>query len=88
MEFEWDELKNKININKHNIDFNLAKNIFLDNNRKTSIDNRRDYGEIRYITIGKMQNVIITAVYVHRKEKIRIISARLSNSKERKFYFN
>ncbi|ACB54102.1 hypothetical protein cce_4754 [Crocosphaera subtropica ATCC 51142] len=28
MEFEWDDPKNKINIEKHGIDFNFAKEVF------------------------------------------------------------
>ncbi|MBI4649684.1 MAG: BrnT family toxin [Bacteroidia bacterium] len=31
MQFEWDENKNKINIEKHNIDFNYAKEISYEN---------------------------------------------------------
>ena len=34
MKFEWDENKNKSNQDKHGIDFNNAKEVFQDNNRK------------------------------------------------------
>lgn len=46
MNFDWDEEKNQINIKKHHIDFNDAKDIFQ-SVRLTAIDSRRDYGETR-----------------------------------------
>ena len=33
MNFEWDESKSNSNKSKHGIDFETAKNIFLDENR-------------------------------------------------------
>jgi uncharacterized DUF497 family protein len=51
MIFEWDAVKNKINIKKHGIDFNDAKLIF-DGLTLTVEDDRFDYSEKRYITFG------------------------------------
>jgi len=85
MTFEWDENKNKQNQVKHGIDFNDAKEVFDDMNRTNSQDNRHDYGEKRWITIGLVANVLITVVYTIR-EAIRIISARRSNKNERQEY--
>ncbi len=85
MTFEWDENKNKQNQVKHGIDFNEAKDVFGDMNRTNSLDNRHDYGEKRWITIGMVANVLITVVYTIR-EAIRIISARRSNKNERQEY--
>ncbi len=87
MKFEWDENKNKSNRKKHGIDFNDAKEVFKDPNRTNSEDNRQDYGEKRWITIGKMYKVIIVVVYTIR-DATRIISARMANKKERKHYNN
>ena len=87
MEFEWDENKNKSNQEKHGIDFNDAKEVFKDENRTNSEDNRYDYGEKRWITIGKMYKAIIVVVYTIR-DATRIISARMANKKERKSYNN
>lgn len=72
MEFEWDENKNKSNQEKHGIDFNDAKDIFNDPNRINSEDNRKDYGEKRWIAIGKVANIFLTVVYTMR-DVIRII---------------
>ena len=87
MEFEWDENKNKSNIEKHGIDFNDAKEIFNDKNRTNSEDNRQDYGEKRWVSIGKMYKAIIVVVFTIRNAT-RIISARMANKKEREKYSN
>ncbi len=86
MKFEWDENKNQINIEKHSIDFNDVKNIFQ-NERLTATDNRRDYGETRKISIGKIVNHVCIAVYTERKNMVRIISARKANQRERRKYY-
>jgi len=87
MEFEWDENKNKLNQDKHGIDFNDAKEVFKDENRTLSEDNRFDYREKRWITVGIVANVFLTVVYTIR-DAIRLISARRSNRKERQEYNN
>lgn len=53
------------------------------------VDNRQDYGEIRKIATGRnTENFLITMVYTSRNGKIRIISARPANRKEKKRYEN
>ncbi len=86
MKFEWDDNKNQLNITKHGIDFNDAKRVFEDNKRLSSEDNRKNYGEKRWITIGKLKSVLIVVVYTHKTDVIRIISARLASKKEREKY--
>jgi uncharacterized DUF497 family protein len=54
MEFEWDENKNRQNLNKHGISFEEAQEIFF-GIVFTSIDERFDYDEIREISIGAIQ---------------------------------
>ena len=88
MEFEWDENKNATNKEKHGIVFNDAKSVFDDSKRKTSPDMRNDYGEDRWITIGKMIDTIIVVVYTIRNTIYRIISARYAKKKERDIYNN
>jgi len=86
MQFEWDENKNQINRNKHSIDFEEVKQVFDDTGRKVSKDTKNDYGEERYILIGRIIRGIIVVVFTIRKSIIRIISARPANKKEREFY--
>ena len=88
MNFEWDENKNKKNIEKHGIDFNDAKEVFKDEKRVVSKDDRKDYGESRWLTVGKAIGSIFAVVFTIRKTAIRIISARKAHKKERDDYYN
>ncbi len=54
MDFEWDEAKNQQNIAKHGIDFENAKHIF-DKPVLLRLDDRRNYGENRFIATGAMK---------------------------------
>ena len=87
MLFEWDEHKNQANIAKHGIDFNDAKNIFLDPHRAERVDNRQDYGEIRFQTIGMVEGTLLFVAYTYRNENTRIISARRAGHHERTKYY-
>jgi len=87
MKVEWHQTKNDCNLSKHGIDFDYAMNIFLDENRIEKEDRRKDYGETRYITIGKIADTLLTVVYTLRKDKYRLISARRASYDERKAYY-
>ena len=65
MLFEWDEHKNQTNIAKHGIDFNDAKNVFLDPHRIERVESRQDYGEIRFQTIGMVGGRLLFVVYTY-----------------------
>jgi len=85
-EFEWDENKNISNQEKHKISFEEATEVFNDEERlkyRTDKD-----GEIRFLTIGKAFQLIMTVVYTTRKMLVRIISARRSSKKERREYLS
>jgi uncharacterized DUF497 family protein len=86
MEFEWDDQKNNINIEKHGIDFNFAKEIFS-GVWISKPDNRRDYGEERLIALGLLGEFVLVAVYTLREQKIRLISTRRANAEERRIYY-
>ncbi|SLM31953.1 conserved hypothetical protein [Desulfamplus magnetovallimortis] len=85
MKFEWDENKNRINLQKHGIDFSDAVKIF-DGPALIYPDNRIDYGEDRYIGIGFILNLVALVVFVEINDNdvIRIISARKANRHESK----
>ncbi len=77
-EVEWDAGKNATNLAKHGIGFDEAVRIF-DDLRIERFDDRRDYGEVRRIAIGRIGDVHITVVYTFRGTMRRIISARRAN---------
>ena len=87
MEFEWDETKNQTNIRKHGIGFDTVRRIF-EGTVATSPDRRRDYGEDRHISIGRVEpGALIVVAHTERSRgRIRLISARPASRKERKVY--
>lgn len=85
MDFEWDSAKNERNIHRHGIDFEFAKLIFAEATLER-IDDRRDYGEVRWIAIGAVGGLEVTVVYTWRGQTRRLISARRSHSSERRAY--
>ena len=86
--FEWDEQKAKSNEAKHAVSFPFITRAFDDENRLTVIDNRRNYGEVRYVTLARIEQRVYVLVYTMRGTVIRLISARKANSKEVKRYEN
>jgi uncharacterized DUF497 family protein len=82
---QWDEAKNAANIAKHGIDFIEASLIF-ERPVVEKIDTRRDYGEIRLLAIGLLDDRELTVIYTIRGEHRRIISARRSYKHERRTY--
>ncbi len=87
MEFEWDEAKRLINLEKHGIDFRRATKIW----ERRVIDPYEDSvtgKEIRHIALGMIGNDarVIAVVYTLRNGKRRIISARRARHYERQDY--
>jgi uncharacterized protein len=86
MRFEWDEQKRLINLQRHGFDFVGIEAVF-DKNRYTILDNRFDYGEIRFVTFGLLKNRVVAVVYTETEEFIRIISVRkATRNEQQKFY--
>lgn len=86
MEFDWDEDKNRRNIEKHGLSFEDAKRIF-DGFTVDIPDERFDYGEARAISLGLLDHVVVlTVVHTDRNGVCRLISARQASRKERFIY--
>ncbi len=86
MKFEWDEQKRLINLQRHGIDFADVWRVF-ENETFTRIDERYDYGEIRYSSLGLLFGEIIFVSHVETDEITRIISARKAVKYEQETYF-
>lgn len=85
MEFEWDRDKAAQNLEKHDVSFDEAVTVFHDPLAATFDDPDHSAGEQRFVTIGySSQNRLIVVAHTERGESIRIISARLATSQERK----
>jgi len=87
MEFKWDEKKRESNILVHGIDFIDVEPLF-ENETVTMQDDRYDYQEIRFVTIGIINGVAITVVHTETITTIRIISARKATKNEEKEYYS
>ncbi len=89
MVIEWDEEKNKINLQKHGISFEEVKEAFNDPFLIELYDKEHStLKEDRYICLGSIGNfVIVYVVFTDRKGKIRIISARKAEPLEEKAYY-
>ena len=82
MQFEWDEEKAALNLKKHGVRFETAALVFCDENRIELFDAEHSSEEERYNTIGLVDNILFV-VYTERKNRIRLISARPANKRER-----
>lgn len=93
MRYDWDEEKNRINEEKHQVAFEFARLIFEDPFvlfRKDRVD---ENGEQRWQAIGAVERSVLLVVHVYREENengkdeiIRLISAREANNRERRNY--
>lgn len=83
--FEWDAEKESLNYEKHRVHFETAARVFRDENRIELYDEKHSDDEDRYNTIGKVDDVLFV-VYTARRERIRLISARIATPMERRIY--
>jgi uncharacterized DUF497 family protein len=86
MHFEWDEQKNQVNICKYGLDFADAPAVFA-GVTFTFEDDRFDYEEQRFITLGILAGKVIVIAHTERDDKVRIISMRKATKYEQKLYF-
>jgi uncharacterized DUF497 family protein len=87
LEFEWHPAKAASNVVDHGVRFSTAALIFRDPGRIVVADDREDYGEERWKTIGFVGPVLLSVVYTYRGESlIRLISARKADALERQEY--
>ena len=87
IKFEWDEGNVDKNWTKHKVHFKEAEEIFFNKPIKIFLDNKHSGQEKRYLALGKTDKEIqLTIIFTVRDKKIRIISARKQNKKERSKY--
>jgi uncharacterized DUF497 family protein len=85
MEISFGSDKDEINIKKHGIalidaeEFDWATAIY-------TLDDRKDYGERRFIAMGFIGTRLHVVIFTPRDGGARIISLRKANSRERRNY--
>jgi uncharacterized DUF497 family protein len=87
MEFEWDPEKAAANLRKHKVSFNEAATVFGDSLGTTAVDPDHSADEHRFITVGlSSSRRLLMVSHADRNGRVRIISARKLNQRERKAY--
>ncbi len=81
----WDEAKRQSNLQKHKLDFADAYRIF-EGITFTFEDERFEYDEPRYVTIGQFKIIVVIVVHADRNGDVRIISMRKASRHEQKLY--
>ena len=85
MWIEFDEAKRAETIKARGLDMARAADVFA-GATLTVEDDRHDYGEVRYITIGFLDEAMVVLVWTRRNDGQRIISMRRANERERRLY--
>ena len=87
--FDWDENKNRINLEKHGITFEEASTVFFDDRAILFDDPEHSIDEDRYLLLGMSETAkvcIVCHCYRESDTVIRIISARQATRKEEERY--
>jgi uncharacterized protein len=83
--FTWNERKRADNLHKHGVDFAIVERFQFDT-AVITIDDRKDYGEVRYRAFGTIGGRLHVLIFTARGAQTRLISLRRPNDKERENY--
>ena len=86
MRFTWSDAKRKLNIEQHGLDFVDAPKVF-DGPTFTYGDDRFDYSEKRFVSLGLLDDVVVSIVHTEPPHVIRIISFRKATKHEQAIFF-
>ena len=78
MKVEWSEAKRISNLRKHYLDF-VDVRIVLEGAIISFDDDRFDYTEDRFISIGMLKGTVVVIAHTEREDAVRIISMRKAN---------
>jgi hypothetical protein len=85
--FAWDETKRRANLKKHGIDFVDAEKIF-GGFTLSAEDTWEAFGEQRFLTLGLLEDQVVSVTHTERGDDIRIISIRKATKHEARYYFS
>ena len=85
MRVEFDAAKRAATLEARGLDMARSEEV-LAGATLTVEDDRRDYGEDRFITIGFLDGIMVVLVWTPRNGAYRIISMRRANERERAHY--
>jgi uncharacterized DUF497 family protein len=86
MRFTWDERKRRTNLKDHGFDLRDAPRVF-EGPTFTFEDDRFDYGEQRFVSLGFLGGVAVSIVHTETPEIIHVISFRRATRNEEAILF-
>jgi hypothetical protein len=82
MDLTWDDEKRRRTLELRGLDFADCVLVFAAPTFSFA-DDREDYGEDRYITVGVLRGDFVLVVHTERGNSTRIISMRRANEREK-----
>ena len=86
MKIVWDHTKRRANLRKHGLDFVDAADV-LAGITYTIKDDRFEYGEERFMTLGMLRDVVVVIAHTETPSEVRVISMRKATRNEQIIYF-
>lgn len=87
MRYTHDRKKRAANLKKHGYDFGDARQVIESGRSVTFEDNRFNYGEQRFITLGVLRGVVVVITTAETDDQIRVISMRKAERNEKEIYY-
>ena len=85
--FEWDGGNKDKNLKKHGVSSDECEDVFQDAKRQFYPDIEHSTTEKRHVVVGATKGgKILRIAFTIRNERVRVISSRAINRKERKLY--
>ncbi|TMH79256.1 MAG: BrnT family toxin [Betaproteobacteria bacterium] len=81
MEISFDPVKNEKNIRQRGLSFERTAEFDFEG-ATFLVDDRREYGEVRYIAIGYLDRRLHILCFVSTTTGIRVVSFRKANARE------
>jgi uncharacterized DUF497 family protein len=81
----FDPTKNETNLRERGLSFEAAADFEFES-ALVHIDDRQEYGEVRYVAVGLLQGRLHVLCFTEQPDGIRVISLRRANEREVKRY--
>lgn len=85
MRITYDPAKRERTLKERRLDFEDAPEVFAGDTLEVP-DERQDYGETRWQTMGRLRGRLVMLVWTERGDARHIISMRKCNAREKKRY--
>lgn len=85
MKVEFDPAKREWTLLARGLDMADAGEVF-DGPYLSARDDREDYGEARYSTVGYLEGRMVFVIWTQRGDALRVISMRKANGREERQY--